>query len=128
MKRIKKGIKKRWVIFNNGGYGDKNAITLFAVLFIAVSIVLIVGLTPTKAAEEENLAQATCEHELKVSTKAPSCTEEGYRQSVCTKCGYVESYTVFEKIEHDFHYIYNNITGEYEHCCGECGYSFHSEQ
>ena len=57
------------------------------------------------------------EHTLTEKTKEPACTEEGYRKTVCTECGYTVSEEILQPTGHTF----DEETSCGEYTCMSCG-------
>lgn len=94
------------------------------------------GKTDVTTEEETTAAEATdtdavttepeCDHEYEIIIHQPTCTEEGYTEKICHKCGLSERFDVKEKTEHRFGE--DTVTeptctedGKIEHTCEICG-------
>ena len=123
MKQLKRAIE----IYKNGGYGNQR-LPMFVLGFISAAIIVMVAFAPVKAENEKEAAKTqkmiACVHELEFETKVPTCQEDGYRKVFCTKCDYVESNSVFERLEHKIQYVQDGFKDEPYQACTECGHIF----
>ena len=100
-----------------------------AMMFIAVSVVAIVGLTPTNAGNEAEMFQ-TCdqlgiEHDMIVDFTAPSCSGEGHYHIQCAKCSYVDTTTTIEPTGHEYRKTTDPETGKDVVYCEKCNQVVH---
>lgn len=100
----------------------KRRIWLIAIGFLTLCFLALGGRCNVIALAQE------CNHEYETTTIEPTCTQQGYTESVCTLCGnrYQDCYT--EATGHRFADIVVSPTcteqGFTAHLCLDCGYQF----
>lgn len=73
--------------------------------------------------DEDNTTGSTDthKHSFETVTVPPTCTAEGYDESTCGECGYVEKTNFQDVLEHSFYEYYSYDTASHWFTCRNCG-------